>query len=1617
MAKDTNQRPTHIVVIGASAGGLEPVEALFDATPTDLGVAYVVVQHLSPDFKSLMNQLLARHSAMPIERVTDGMPLAADTIYLNGPREAMTIVDGRFRLEEERDQALLNMPINTILTSCAEGPMAAQTVAVILSGTGSDGTKGCAALRAAGGTVIVQEPGGAKFDGMPQSVLTAGLADAAAAPDAIPALLARVIEGERLVDPGPETLADIDDPMAAIYAIMRERFGTDFSYYKSETIERRVRRRCELQNVVTLSAYVALLAVKADEVEALYNDVLIEVTAFFRDGDAFEALEQNVIAGLAETMSADNQVRVWVPGCASGEEPYSIAILFSEYARAFGVPLNLKIMATDIHSRSLDAASTGTYGPDALRRLDQARIDRYFEKVGPYYQVTPALRRTVVFSPHNLLRDPPFTRVDLISCRNVLIYLNDVAQQKCLALFHFALRKGGSLFLGPAETLGSLASEFVTVDRRWRIFTKRRDVRLVESTTLLPRDHSRLESRASRHDLEPRLARRETPETRMAIMAAFQQLLAAHAPPGYLVTLDGELQHVFGDASRWLGIGEGAFSRKVLELIHPDLRGVVGTGLDRMRSGPSIPFARGLTVTDPQTGEADVALEVRMRALYEKGDEAGFILMTIERAEHPLPASPLAATPDDDGDTRYYQARVAELEKALRSTEESLQTTIEELETSNEELQATNEELMASNEELQSTNEELHSVNEELYTVSSEHQRKIEELTELTSDMDHLLKATEIGTVFLDEGLSIRRFTPAATRAFNLMAQDVGRPLDHVTYRFDDRDFIDDVRTVFEDREVFEREVNIDGRAYLLRVLPYMPEADRAAGAVVTLIDIDELREAQDTLAQVNEVHAQVLRDVGDYIVRWDAETSEIAYCNDVFAEMEGERPEDLMGQNLRARRRAQGSMPIDEMLSRMRGGDLRRMRVSIVLGGAVQWRDTVVRAIGPEGGAPLAFQATGRDVTEEHRYGEALKALALLSARPDATTPEVETEILSLGADFLGMPNALVALYDPDGVDLKVAAATGPAPVPNRIDLARTPREWSAEDALDVLGTPFGEAVEARSAHAVPLWRGGDVVGTLVFYCPADCSCLTLGTLARGFMVLIGQTVGRLRDRAHQEHELARRGQELQLIFDSVAARIWYKDAHNRILRLNAAAATSMGLDVAAAEGADTYELFPEMAKKYHDDDLAVIDSGEQMLGIVERYTPKGQPESWVRTDKTPYVDPVTGERRLLVVSSDITEMRTQQARLEELNDALEAEAQRFTTLYRATPIQMVSLEEDGEVSEVSEAFLETLGYKRKQVVGADFAGFFGGASRKPARKAIAALWKGRPMQAEPLKLRRKSGRLLEVEVSGTVDRSSADRPRALLVFVDVSARNAALADLGAKNDELEAANEGLARFAHAASHDLQEPLRKIRQFAGMLEEDYAEALTEDGRYYLEVMTGSAARMTRLVRDLLAYSLAANQSVEFEPIDLGDLVDAVVADLELPIREAGATVTRDPLPQVEGESGLLQQLFSNLIVNAIRYRDDDRPPEVRIATRKAEEGIEITVSDNGVGFDVGAAGRIFDPFVRLTHKEKRTGTGIGLAICRAACQRHGWTISADGQVGKGSVFTIRIPRRDPETS
>ncbi len=849
----------HIVAIGASAGGLESLEKLFDGLSCHSGATFVVIQHLSPDHKSMMANLLSRHTQMPVVMVVQDMPIEPNRVYLIPPGSIMHMGQGKLTLTPKNPRTL-TLPIDVFFKSMAEH-YGEHSVGVVLSGTGSDGTRGAAAINDAGGFLIAQEPEDAKFDGMPRSVIATGLVDAILPVDQIGLRLLAHITNQPIVQAAvaleaPAARALALSPEAAMNGILRlllQLGGIDFQEYKIGTVMRRIERRMTVRQVTSLEAYLDLLNSDRNEVLTLRREMLIPVTSFFRDSEAFEILGRQIIEPLVIKKQAGDTIRVWAAAVSTGEEAYSIAMMFLEAFDQLKRWPALKIFATDVEQQNIETAGAGTYPESIAAEVSPQQLERFFVKKGNNFVVKNELRQCIVFARHNLLSDPPFTRMDLVVCRNVLIYFRAQAQERALKRLQYALLPAAHLFLGSSESLAELQKDFMPVSAKHKIWQMIKPLNL-------PLD---LAKGASYGYTSVALgaANARAPRVKSsAVDQGFTALLKAFSPPAaILVNSRHELVHSYGSVSPFLQLREGHASLDLNRILPEALVPVAVALLFKAgRTGVSVSSDRlKLCSAD---GEVQ---HVRLSAWpVEECEGERQTLLAFEQLQLRADTDTLT-TLDVDSET---SERMEVLERELMATRESLQATVEELETSNEELQSTNEELMSSNEELQSSNEELQSVNEELNTVNAEYQEKIDILNRLNADLDNMAQAVAAGTVFVDEHLHLTRFSPDATHIFRLRDTDLGRPLDDLAHTLIYPELIADLGHTLKEGNKIEKEVRgINGLHYFVRMLPYSVPSSSVKGAVITFMDVTALHQVsrlQHIIDALGE-HIAVLNSAG----------------------------------------------------------------------------------------------------------------------------------------------------------------------------------------------------------------------------------------------------------------------------------------------------------------------------------------------------------------------------------------------------------------------------------------------------------------------------------------------------------------------------------------------------------------------------------------------------------------------------------------------------------------------------------------------------------------------------------------------------------------------------------
>jgi two-component system CheB/CheR fusion protein len=868
--------PHTIIAIGASAGGLKSLKSFFDKIPDDSPYTFVVIQHLSPDHKSLTDELLAKHTDVPITVIKQDSEIEKNHIYLIPPSKNLVIEKNRMRLLKKPKSRTVNLPIDIFFESVAS-VFGEQAVGVILSGTGSDGSKGIRFLKEKGGLVVVQDPKEADFDGMPENAIKTGLMDFI-----LPAgNMYREIENYFKYPRQIQNEFSIDeDSFKKIINLLKANTTIDFTLYKRPTLLRRMIRRMKITGVDSLDEYLTYLQAHDEESEILYRDSLIGVTDFFRDSEAWDVIKDQVIPNIVRYKEKNGTIKIWDVGCNSGEETYTLAMLFFEECKKQDADINLKIFATDISERHLESASKGVYSQSDLSNLDADYLSSYFVKEEDKYKVDKQLRRSIIFSSHNILRDPPFTNIDLVVCRNLMIYLQNHAQRSVLKALHYSLKLDGYLMLGPSENLGGEAENYEEVSRKWKIY---RNIKIssrfrIDSGSEQKNQNYRRNNLMEK-DVFEKYRRKHSNDMEESLSSAILEQFNATTirVDEYFNIIEAK-----GNFARFAKLPKQGFSTNLLVMLPDSFNIPLTTSVRKAKKSNSKVLITGHNVS---VGKKKQFIDIMVLPLKapEKGPETTFVITLLE--------SDLTSVKDTIVEkARLSQSakdRIKDLEEELDNVRNELHQAIDERETSNEELQTSNEELLSSNEELQSTNEELQSVNEELHTMNDEHLQKLAELETLNLEIDNILESTHFGVVFLDLDLRIRKFTPNIKKHFDLLKQDINRPIENFILNFGRRtgdSLVDNAKKVIANgKPIDKRVLSKDGQHFLKRITPFRNTTGEIEGVVITFIDIEEIHQSQEKLRLSQQKFKEYYDSDPIMHVSVNPDTGKITECNNAF--------------------------------------------------------------------------------------------------------------------------------------------------------------------------------------------------------------------------------------------------------------------------------------------------------------------------------------------------------------------------------------------------------------------------------------------------------------------------------------------------------------------------------------------------------------------------------------------------------------------------------------------------------------------------------------------------------------------------------------------------------------
>ncbi len=967
--KKTNDKSFLIVGIGASAGGLEALVEFFSNIPYDTKIAFVVIQHLDPSHKSVMPEILRKHTGMKIYVAEDGMKIAPGCIYIKPPDKDVTIINQTLLLIERVKSYGERLPIDYFFRSLSEA-QEEKAVCIILSGTGSDGTLGLKEIKSRSGIAMVQEEKQAVHDGMPRSAINTGLVDYVLPVEKIAVELIK--NSKRpfigMLKNGIPTDEKYKTFLQKIFVLLRSQTGHDFSFYKQNTIIRRIERRMMLNEITRLEDYVRYLQHNQAEIEILYKDILIRVTNFFREREAFVVLNKKVIPSLFENRDENHTVRVWVSGCATGEEAYTVAMLLKDHMDKMKRKFKVQVFASDIDAGAIEIARTGVYPASIANDVPPEYLKNFFTKEKECFKIKKSVRDMLVFSPHNVAKDPPFSKVDIICCRNLLIYMRQGLQEKVLQLFHYALNEGGYLLLGSSESIGKLTDYYTALDRKWKIYKCKKGVVACRpmKNTHIPALPSINVTKTVSGDI-----------AKGAKMISFRKmteelLLKKFMPACVMVNHKCDILFIHGRTGKYLEPSPGEAHMNLLEMVREGLRLELTKCIRK-----AIAQKKNIRVEEIKfkTNGGTQYVDMSIFPIDQPLSKQDLLMVIFEDTKKRMDTKPtdLSVTETE------YSKNVLELEHELRHSEENLQATIEELRTSNEELNSRNEELQSANEESQSSNEELEtsreelqSVNEELETVNSEYEKKIEELSRSNNDISNLLSSTDIGTLFLDLNMCIKRFTPSSTNIFKLIQTDIGRPIDHVVSNLIDVDLAGYIKEVLNALVSIEEDVKANnGRYYSMRIVPYRTMDNVVDGIVLTFVDITETKNAHENM---HKITSAIEQSPSETIIT-NAEGN-IEYVNPKFTEVTGYTIDEMIGKNPSILKSGKHNVQFykDLWCTVTAGKEWRGVFHNRKKSGELYWERASISPVKNREGRIVNFIAVKEDITEHKRMEEELK-------------------------------------------------------------------------------------------------------------------------------------------------------------------------------------------------------------------------------------------------------------------------------------------------------------------------------------------------------------------------------------------------------------------------------------------------------------------------------------------------------------------------------------------------------------------------------------------------------------------------------------------------------------------
>ncbi len=1594
-----------MVGLGASAGGVEALTEFFKQVPFDSGMAYVVILHLSPDYDSQLAQILQGVARIPVTQVSESVRVLPDHVYVVPPnkhltmQEGLLVVEANSRLEDRR------APVDIFLRTLAEshGPGA---VAVILSGTGANGSMGIKRIKENGGVVFVQNPREAAFQEMPRHAIATDLVDEILPVAKIPERLIAYRQNLGTVWIPVENETRPEEQQQAlreIFTQLRLRTGHDFSNYKRPTLMRRIERRLNVRGLAHLPAYAAYLREHPEETQALLKDLLISVTNFFRDGKAFATLEQEVLPRLLQGKKAEDTVRVWVVGCATGEEAYSLAMLLAEQTLGLPDAPKVQLFATDIDEAAIAPAREGRYTLNDAADVSPERLHRFFFREGEEYRIRREIREMVLFAHHNILKDPPFSRMDLVSCRNLLIYLNPTAQERVMETFHFSLQPGGFLMLGLSETPDGAGDLFAPVSREDHLYQSRqvttRPYPIPETIPSLLPEKKRPPEPAAEGEARPPVSRPNYGELH-------HQLLEQYAPPSIVVNEEYDILHLSERAGRYLQIAGGEPSKNLLKLIRPELRLELRSAFYQAVQQRTNVKARNLVL---RTGDQTETITIQVRPVLGQSDPArGFFLVLFEPATEDIGQADDIRT-SEESVARHLEEELIRVKAQLRNSTEFHETQAEELKASNEELQAMNEELRSAAEELETSKEELQSINEELTTVNQELKVKVEEIFLTKNNLQNLINSTDLATLFLDRGFRVNLFTPAARSIFNLIPADTGRPLSDITNRLDYAHLQEDAQGVLETLQPVEREVRtIDGRVFMMRVLPYRTAEDRINGIVITFVDITARKAAEEAVRQSEERLRLVIESATDYAIFTQDLERRVTSWNPGAQAMFGYSEAEIIGQSgdiiFTAEDRRRGEPDHEEQTTRQ-NGRAQNERWHVRKDRTRFWGSGSVSPLTDATGRLLGFVKIMRDLTERRAAEEARFFLASIveSSQDSVLTINFDGIITSWNqasqelygyqaSEVIGQPLTMLTLPADLAEVLKNTDRIKHSQQVEQYDTVRINKD-GREMMLEIVLSPVKDGK-------------GNVIG--------------VSTIARD-----------VTQRKRAEQAVAIRNQTLQQQTESLA-RIgsWEYDRETGRFVWSEGMYHLFGLEVGTPVTLSTYlEHALKVDRPTAGSIIAQIERGDGPFEEVLRI----QVDGTVKTLRLKGVV-LPGEngelQRVLGIDWDITDLRLAQ-------EEIRRSAENLQAVLDASPASIGLLKavhaEDGS-GEILDFRLAVGNQKLAEFFNQPIGTLLG----QSAERFRTLLWGEQTLEYLHEVYRSNQSRYDEKFLEGppqdrwlgvAVNRQDDGLVLTGLDITDLKKTQAQQQDWLTELEQASRSAQALSQLRdslrdrsellRSASHDLRGQVGVIASATQLLGMAGSEA---ERNQMIQMIKRNIQQMTQLMTNLLDFARleAGQETLQVSRQNVARLVEELTAGAQAVVQERNLWVKTEGPPNLEVETDPVQlrRILQNLLLNGLKYTDQGG---VTIGWKEAENrsGWQLWVADTGPGLSPDQLSRLRDqpplPSDGSTAgARKKTvrpgGEGIGLSIVKRLCVLLGGRLSVESKPGSGTRFELQFP-------